>query len=282
MSTNFYVTTGYSSYPQLQKDIKDVRISLVDRVDSLDKKVGEVIFKALPPIRRISSLPDKIQNDDLLPAAGLVGLAVINLPEDCRDIAAAYHQVRGQAPKYDHKKYQHDFSFFRGTLLESQMKKVSSQKGKETVAKLYEMDKPVYDTAFGEKVKSWLGITDKSPLKVNETTEVTEIAAKSKFAELTGRAMKRTTLLGVAALALLETPKIFKATSKGDGIAEQINSTVQQTAKSGINVASIVSGIGYGGAIGAKHFGAVGSLVGMGTGAVAGAFVSSEIQEMIG
>lgn len=282
MSTNFYVTTGYSSYPKVQKDVKDVQTGLVTQIDRLDRKAGEIILKALPPVRRIASLPEKLEADDLLPAAGLASLAIINLPEDCRDIAEAYHHVRGKAPKYDHRQYQHDFSFFRGTLLEDYMKGVKGPKGQKTVANLYSMDRSLYNTSFGEKVRNWLGITDGKSLKINENMEVTGIAAKSKFAELTGRAMKRTTVLGVTALALLELPKILKATSKGDDITEQAENTAKQTAKSGANVASIVAGIGYGGAIGAKHFGAVGSLVGMGAGAVAGAFVSNEVQEMVG
>lgn len=288
MSTNFYVTNSYSSYPQLKKDVKSVRTNLVEHIDSLDKKVGEVIFKALPPIRRISSIPDKIEADDLLPAAGLASLAVINLPEDCRDIAAAYAQIRGHAPKYDYKKYQHDFSFFKGTLLQDWMKGVESQNGKEIVAKLYAIDQTLYNTSFGEKVKGWLGITDGKPLETtvknvfDGNMEVTEVNAKNKFAKLTGRAMKRVTLLGVAALGLLELPKIFKAISKGDDITEQTKNTAKQTVKSGVNVAAIISGIGYGGAIGAKHFGAVGSLFGMGAGAVIGATASNSIQDMIG
>ena len=95
----------------------------------------------------------------------------------------------------------------------------------------------------------------------------------SKFAQLTGRALRRTTKLGVIALALIEVPKIINAISKGE--------TIEQTAKSAVNVASITAGIGYGGAIGAKHGGAIGSLVGMGFGALLGGKLSEKVQEVV-
>ena len=45
---------------------------------------------------------------------------------------------------------------------------------------------------------------------------------------------------------------------------------IKSTAKSAINLTSSIAGIGYGGAIGAKYFGPLGSLIGMGIGAIAG------------
>ena len=95
----------------------------------------------------------------------------------------------------------------------------------------------------------------------------------SKFAQLTGRALKRTTKLGVLALALLEVPKIIEAIQKSE--------IIEQATKSVVNVTSITAGIGYGGAIGAKHGGAMGSLVGMGFGAVLGSKLSEKMQEII-
>lgn len=92
----------------------------------------------------------------------------------------------------------------------------------------------------------------------------------SQFAQLTGRALRRTTKLGVFALALLEVPKIIKSDEK-----------IKQTAKSAINVASITAGIGYCGAIGAKYGGSIGSLIGMGAGAIIGNKLSNKVQEAI-
>jgi hypothetical protein len=93
--------------------------------------------------------------------------------------------------------------------------------------------------------------------------------------------MKRTTKLGVIALGLLELPKILKSTNQGNSIAEQTGNTGKQLVKSGINLTSVTAGIAYGGAFGAKKFGAIGSLVGMGAGAVLGATASNKIQSLV-
>jgi hypothetical protein len=93
--------------------------------------------------------------------------------------------------------------------------------------------------------------------------------------------MKRLPLLSVAAIALLEIPKIFKAMNKGETIGEQAGNTAKQTVKSGINATSTLAGIGYGGAIGAKYAGATGSLIGMGAGAILGSKLSEKLQGII-
>jgi len=293
LNVSFLTTNAYQSYPQLQRDVNDVK-EKVGQVDSVDAKIEKSVFGSIPPVRRIMSLPDKFQNGEAAAGFGLASLAIINLPEDIRDIKAGYKQlsakIKGTAytPSYDCSKYQHNFSFFKGTLLQRWMDKAKTQTGKEKVFKWYSMDESVYNSKFGEKVKNFLGITNGNTEFVSgmknvlgDEVFVTEIVAKNSFAELTGRAMKRLPILSVAALALLELPKIFKSMNKGGSISEQAGNTVKQTAKSTINVTSILAGVGYGGALGAKKFGAVGSLVGMGVGAVIGATASNKIQDVV-
>lgn len=167
------------------------------------------------------------------------------------------------------------------------MKNIKTEKGRETVNKIYNSDVSLYSTDLGRKIRKFLGLKDgpKNPSPVKnihgESMLLSEIKAPNAFAELTGRAMKRMTVFGIAALALCELPKLFKAMSEGDNIAEQTGNTIKQTVKSGINVASIATAIGYFGAFGAKKFGAAGSLIGMSLGAVAGATASNKLQEII-
>lgn len=292
MSVNFYTENGFSQYPQLQKDISDVKIK-VAHTESFDRKVEKTLLSAVPMFRRVSSFDEKIENDDIVPAAGLVALAVINAPEDLNDLKEGWNHAKSlvtnhkYTQKYDHSKTQHTFSFLRNTLLEKWMDKTKNEKVKSILFKLDENDKVIYDTKFGKKVRKFLGITEGKELTTTMKNEfdqevfLKEIKANNIFGELTARAMKRTTLLGLAALSLLEVPKIFKATGKGKNIEEQADSTVQQTVKSGMNVAAITAGIGYGGAIGAKHGKAIGSLVGMGLGAVFGALISDKAQKLV-
>jgi hypothetical protein len=293
LNVSFLTTNAYQGYPQLQKDVRDVK-EQVGQVDSVDEKLEKSVFGSLPPVRRVMSLSDKFNNGDTVAGVGLASLAIVNLPEDIRDMKAGYRQLEAKfkgtaytAP-YEYAKYQHDFSFFKGTLLQNWMNKIQTEAGKEKVAKWYAMDESLYNSKFGEKVKGFLGIND-GPFVATEGKNVfgkklvvSEVVAKNGFAELTGRAMKRLPILSVVALALLELPKIFKSMNKGDSISEQAGNTVKQTGKSAINVTSILAGIGYGGAFGAKKFGAVGSLVGMGVGAVIGATASNKIQDVIG
>ena len=280
-------------YPQIQQDLKVVK-QHVDKTDATDKGLFYAL-ESLPPIRRIASLGDKMNNGDTLPALGLVGLALMNLPEDMRDIKSAAGQIRGLAdktyqydPLYNRRTHQHSFSFFRGTWVEKRLHK-SIDKGNKFAQKLYEMDEITLDnTKFGEKIKKLFGIKRIDSQKVDRIKDFIGIKARAEQfeskifgGEITARAMKRLPLLSVIAVALLEVPKIFKATTKGDTIGEQAGNTAKQTVKSGINATSTLAGIGYGGAIGAKYAGATGSLIGMGAGAVLGSKLSEKLQGII-
>ena len=64
----------------------------------------------------------------------------------------------------------------------------------------------------------------------------------------------------------------------GENTKEKTKSFAIQSGKSALNVLSVSAGMGYLGAIGAKHGGALGSLLGIGLGAIAGATGASAIQ----
>ncbi len=292
MSVNFYTNNGVGQYQPVQQDIQGVKNN-VAKVDALDKSVEKALLSPLPMFRRTSSLEDKVNNGDIIPAVGLASLAVMNFPEDCRDIKTAFKQLtqKGYKSSYKYDEFQHFFSFFRGTILHDLINPDKSKHPKLTNM-LIDADKTLLHTKAGQKVLNWLNteiddITYTPRKEICSTknnpvfVEALKFKGKGKFkafGELTARAMTRTTLLGTAALALLELPKILKAMGQGDTITEQAGSTAKQTVKSGINLASLTAGIAYGGAIGAKKFGATGSLIGMGVGATLGAFASNKLQ----
>ena len=95
----------------------------------------------------------------------------------------------------------------------------------------------------------------------------------SPIAKLTGRALLRIPVISVIALSALELPAIIKAFTREKSLKNNVISGSKQTAKSSINVVSILSGIGLAGAYFAKA-GPIGSLLGMGIGSVAGSYVS--------
>ena len=258
--------------------------------------VEKTVVSSVAPARRLCDIPDMVRSGDTIAAIGLAGLTVVSLPEDCRDLKAAYNhsscvlRKRRISAPYNYHKYQHDFSFFRGTLLHEAMKRVKSERGKKIVDNLYKADITLYNTKFGKWVQNILGIENgkniKSSIKnlYGQEVSVQKINVKKDFLglkELTGRTMKRTSLLGLAFMGLLELPKIIKSITKGDDAQEKTKSFAKQVGKSSLNVFGVTAGMGYIGAIGAKKYGALGSLIGMGLGVIAGAGASKWIQNQL-
>lgn len=258
--------------------------------------VEKAVVSSVAPARRLCDIPDMVRSGDTIAAIGLAGLTIVSLPEDCRDLKAAYNhsscvlRKRRISAPYNYHKYQHDFSFFRGTLLHEAMKRVKSERGKKIVDNLYKSDITLYNTKFGKWVQNILGIENgkniKSSIKnlYGQEVSVQKIIVKKDFLglkELTGRAMKRTSLLGLAFMGLLELPKIIKSITKGDDAQEKTKSFAKQVGKSSLNVFGVTAGMGYIGAIGAKKYGALGSLIGMGLGVIAGAGASKWIQNQL-
>lgn len=258
--------------PQIQQDYSGIK-SKVDKNNSLSS-----IFDIIPTFRRVEKIPDKIDHSDYIPAAGLLSLAVLNAPEDWRDMKSAYNQFKCAAtnqtfkPSYDYRIAQHPFSFFRGTLLHKYVNPNTSPFPK--LAKwLFKHDTTLMETKLGDFVYKKFDIKDLShDTKIENITSTKEapifikakqFKAKNLFGELTARAMTRTTKIGAAVLGGLEAAHLVKEISDGED-------AIKSTAKSAINFTSSIAGIGYGGAIGAKCLGPTGSLIGMGLGAIAG------------
>lgn len=257
--------------PQIRQDYEDIR-QAVDKENSLPS-----IFDIIPTFRRIERVPQKLEDSDFVPAAGLVSLAVLNGPEDLRDMKSAYRQIKSclehKTPDlpYNYKIAQHPFSFFRGTLLQKFVNPETSPCPK-IAEKLLDNDKTLMETNFGK----WLVKQFRIEASKVDTTikDITHSEEKPKyvqanhfksnlFGELTARAMTRTTKIGTIVLGGLEAVHLAREISDGENI-------LKSSAKSAISFASSLAGIGYGGAIGAKYFGPAGSLIGMGLGAIAG------------
>lgn len=261
-----------------------------------NKSVLDYAFEAVPMYRRVASLPDEVDSGNGTKALGMAALALINLPEDCRDVVGATKQVKSiftgkpYVGSYNYKELQHPFSFFRGTLLHKLVDPNTSTKP-GLGQKLLSYDKTLTETKLGGKILDALGvkITGTKDTKI-ETIGSTKEAPKyleakvfegSKFGKLTARAMERITAPSLLIVAALELPKIIKACAKGDNLQESSGNLISQTVKSGINFASITAGIAYGGAIGSKYGKGFGSLVGMGAGAILGGFASKTVQSVI-
>lgn len=285
--------------PKLGTDlnkIQDTFKSLVHNAEQNNEleKAAFVALSPITPVRRISSLPDNVEDGNYSRAAGLIALAIVNLPEDTRDLKAAWMQItKGELPKYDYKEYQYPFSFLRGTLFEPLLGKMGNWG-----LWLCNNDRTIYDTKVGEwfeKIFKFKMTNDavftgrKTPWVIkNEAGNVSSvilplIAVKlsgNPLSKTIGKALLRIPKLSVLALLVLELPAIIKETLKPKSIKSKITSGVKQIIKSLINVTSIFAGIGIVGAILAIK-GPAGSLAGMGIGSLLGIYISKQIAKII-
>ena len=287
------------------KDFINTTNTLQSRVNAIDTKLEKhenttgLIKKILTclawiiPIRRVNSVPDKIENKDYLATAGAIAVAGVMLPEDLRDMKDAYNQIfHGKRPIYDYDNCQAPFRFIRGTLVEPIVNKM-----KKYGYYLHEFDKSFAETKLGEKIRKLLKV---SLGKFEETGREVPIVIKdgenylstmekvyaqklkgSFISKLIYRAMQRTTVIGAVLLFVIGIPSIVKAFKKPKNTQDKIKNASKQTLKVSISVASVLSGIGIVGALGASRFKYVGSVVGMGIGSVIGSLFANKVNKNI-
>ena len=269
---------GDEKFPEIYSDYKSLKNSISGESSS------NVIFEGLPMYGRINSIPDKLENKDYTPAMGLVSLAVLNGPEDLRDVMSAYKQIKDgfKDPHfhsgYDNKIAQHPFSFFRGTIMNDYLNPSSKDcPNPKAAAWIIRQDKTLWDTKLGNWVQKKLGI------EVDEkVTQIQDIASTSvdkklvlakvfktnnPFKDILARAMTRTPVLGVAAMGGIEAAHVAHEVKNGKNFFEE-------SGKSLLTLGTTLAATGILGAIGAKHLGPTGSLAGIGLGAISGAAVN--------
>ena len=273
---------GDEKFPEIYSDYKSLKNSISGESSS------NVIFEGLSMYGRLNSIPDKLENKDYTPAMGLVSLAVLNGPEDLRDVFSAYKQIKNKFPKpvtfhsgYDNKIAQHPFSFFRGTILNDYLNPSSKEwPNPKAAAWLIKQDKTLWDTKLGnwvqKKLKIKVGDTSTKIERIDYTIKNKKfIKAKvfktnNPFKDILARAMTRTPVLGVAAMGAIETAHIAHEVKNGKNFFEEAG-------KSAVTLATTLGATGILGAIGAKHLGPTGSLLGIGLGAITGAIVNKTI-----
>ena len=273
---------GEEKFPEIYSDYKNLKNSISGESSS------NVIFEGLPMYGRINSIPDKLENKDYTPAMGLVSLAVLNGPEDLRDVMSAYKQIKDgfKDPHfhsgYDNKIAQHPFSFFRGTILNDYLNPSSKEcPNPKAAAWLIKQDKTLWDTKLGNWVQKKLGIKQSDML--TDIEQIDSIPANKRrvpakvfkcsnlFKDILARAMTRTPVLGVAAMGGIEAAHVAHEVKNGKNFFEE-------SGKSLLTLGTTLAATGILGAIGAKHLGPTGSLAGIGLGAISGAAVSHVLE----
>ena len=150
----------------------------------------------------------------------------------------------------------------------------------KSAAWLIKQDKTLWDTKLGnwvqKKLKIKVGDTSTKIERIDYTIKNKKfIKAKvfktnNPFKDILARAMTRTPVLGVAAMGAIETAHIAHEVKNGKNFLEEAG-------KSAVTLATTLGATGILGAIGAKHLGPTGSLLGIGLGAITGAIVNKTI-----
>lgn len=275
--------------PILYQYQTDKSAEIIDDYNYIRSKVApkqgsNIAFEGVPIFGRVNSVPEKLEEKDYTPAMGLVSLAIMNGPEDLRDVMSSYKQIKEGFPDpktfhsgYDNKYAQHPFSFFRGTILGEYLNPNSKEcPNPKLAAKLIQEDKTLWDTKFGNWVKTVLNIeVDEARTEIKDIDYTVENLRKvpaKKFItnnpikDIIARAMTRTTKLGTIALGGIEAAHVAHEVKNGENFFEQMG-------KSAVALGTTIAATGVLGAIGAKHLGPTGSLVGMGLGAITGALI---------
>ena len=266
MISKILLNNNSNNFYQIQQDYEKARKS-VDKKDETSS-----IFDIVPQVQKA----EQLQNSNSASTPAIATLALLNAPEDIRDMQGACKQIssliKGEkfVPPYDYKLAQHPFSFFRGTLLNNFVNPNISPFPK--LAKwLLKQDKTLMDTKLGNWVYQIFNLKEtrlKTKIKDITYTKNNPIYVTAKVFEgntlgtLTARALTRTPKLGVLALGAVEGIDILSDVANGENIFET-------TAKSATNLLGSITLSGYCGAIGSKMFGVTGSMLGTGIGNLA-------------
>ena len=236
-------------------------------------------------------LGEEIKEKDYLCAKALASMAILNGPTDVDELHSAWKQIKSgfknkMPDGYDPKVAQHPFSFFRGTVLHEYLNPNSEKCINKDWAKyVIKNDVSLRDTKLGKWIMNKLGVEEDYSQQIktnindlthteNKPNKVVAKIFKSKntFGDLTARALTRTSKYGAYALTGLGA--LHAAHEIADG-----ENPIKEVAKTALQVGTTLTGVGYLGAVGYKHFGALGSLLGMGLGTVVGAGIPKLVFE---
>ena len=259
MISKILLNNNLNNFYQIQQDYEKARKS-VDKKDEISS-----IFDIVPQVQKA----EQLQNSNSASTPVIATLALLNAPEDIRDMQGACKQIssliKGEkfVPPYNYKIAQHPFSFFRGTLLNNFINPKTSPFPK--FAKwLLNQDKTLMETKLGDWICKIFHLEEFSIDTTIKNITYTKdkpvyVIAKGYngniLGALTARALTRTPKLGILALGTVEGIDVLSDVANGENFFET-------TAKSATNLLGSITLSGYGGAIGSKMFGVTGSMLG--------------------
>ncbi|MBE7712016.1 MAG: hypothetical protein E7Z92_07775 [Cyanobacteria bacterium SIG31] len=268
-----------SKIPDIQKDYRFVQEKLGVKCPKCANETDAPWWSG--------NIGKEVADKDYLCVQALLSMAALNGPTNVDEFFSAIRQIKAKKldkmpDGYNPKEAQHPFSFFRGTVLHEYLNPNSEKcVDKKWATKIIENDISLRSTEFGKWIFDKLGIkvtkTIKSSVKNLTHSEKNPFyvpaqvfKSKNLFGDLTARALTRTPKYGVYALTGLGALHAAHEIADGENIFKEI-------VKTAIQVSATLAGVGYLGAIGYKHLGTLGSLVGIGVGTIIG----NKIPELI-
>ncbi|NLF84098.1 MAG: hypothetical protein GX568_08980 [Candidatus Gastranaerophilales bacterium] len=245
-------------------------------------KTGVYALGFIPTCRRMQSSFDAAEDGNDFRVAGMAAVAAANIPNDIRETALAYNELKGVKTQglkaFKGQKYQHRSSFFKGTFLEPLTKRFKI---------LNDIDKTLLETKPGQAIADFFGVA-----KQKKEKKIKAIGKYSKdmkaytfkgglFKQVIGKSLLRTNVIGVGLSTLFELPAIYNASKIGNTFSEKAKSVFKQTLKSAGNVVLITAGMGLVGGLTATTAGFTASLFGMAIGSTLGIFASKGLNKVI-
>lgn len=238
------------------------------------KEPSPVVFGELPAWN--GDVKKEYEKGDHACANAILAMAILNGPTDIHEFVSAAKEIHErfggpEAGGYDYKNAQHPFAFFRGTILHEYLNP-NSEKCIDTdlATKVRNADKSLFETKVGEWICDKLKVvvsgtleTDIKDLDYSSDTpyyvHALILDAPNEFADLTARALLRTTKFGVLTLGGLGALHAAYRIKEGKDPKEEL-------AKAAVDVATTIAAVGYLGASGNKYFGTLGSITGTAVG----------------
>ncbi len=265
--------------PDIIKDYREVQQKLGAKCPTCSKETEAPWWSG--------DLGEEIADKDYMCAKALTTMAIMNGPTDVDDFHSAWKQIKSgfkdkMLDGYDPKVAQHPFSFFRGTVFHEYLNPNSEKCVNKNWAKyVIKNDVSLADTKFGEWIRKKVGFKEagRTDTLVKDLThtenkpryvEAKIFKSKNLFGDLTARALTRTSKYGAYALGGLGA--LHAAHEIADG-----ENPIKEVAKTALQVGTTLAGVGYLGAVGYKHLGTLGSLIGMGVGTAIGTLLPKSI-----
>ena len=288
---NNVMENKYSKQQHIFQDIQDKthqnpsRIKTPDNQEQNTTKLNQntinkrelfkIVSYPIAPIRRFLGVKESSENNNKIKTVGLALLAINNPPMDLSDINSVFKQIKGKKIAPNPK--QIEFTFAQDTLIEFLIKKLRNKIDHRKFDATYDkIDKSLFNTKLVQKIVKTLNIKVTKEIKPDQNIDLIKnglkqnkiyiIKGKSKIAKLICRSLMRIPILSIVAFSLLEIPDIVKSIKNEKQKHKKLEAASKQILRSGINITTMITGMAIIGTILDRHFGALGSLIGIGIG----------------